>query len=137
MQTSSPGQARLNFPASLLESPPSSTSSLLKTDCGSRKLRPTSKSTRQESSVTHCYTHEFQSEDKGSLSLSLEQRARFLPTAAGTTRKTLRMLFLLGISSPCPSRRITKISLRRRIADFHHLSPRGFHHHSPTPGFCF
>src|SRR5947209_9576741 len=22
-------------------------------------------------------------------------------------------------------------------ADFHDLSPRGFHHHSPTPGFCF
>jgi len=23
------------------------------------------------------------------------------------------------------------------IADFHDLSPRGFHNHSPTPGFCF
>jgi hypothetical protein len=23
------------------------------------------------------------------------------------------------------------------LADFHHLSPRGFHHHSPTPGLCF
>jgi hypothetical protein len=22
-------------------------------------------------------------------------------------------------------------------ADFHDLSPRDFHHHSPTPGFCF
>jgi hypothetical protein len=23
------------------------------------------------------------------------------------------------------------------VADVHHLSPRGFHHHSPTPEFCF
>jgi hypothetical protein len=32
-----------------------------------------------------------------------------------------------------------KIILEQKvaIADFHFLSPRGFHNHSPTPGFCF
>jgi hypothetical protein len=58
--------------------------------------------------------HDFRSEDKGILEF-LVGTACEIADHRGTTRKTLRMLFLLGISSPCPSRRITKISLRRRI----------------------
>jgi hypothetical protein len=29
------------------------------------------------------------------------------------------------------------IALHGHVADFHNLSPRGFHHHSPTPGSQF
>jgi hypothetical protein len=53
---------------------------------------------------------------KGSLSFSLEQRARYLRTTGGQPAKLFVCYFYWGFSSPCPSRRITKISLRRRIA---------------------
>jgi CheY-like chemotaxis protein len=51
-------------------------------------------------------------------------------------------LIVLDISMPLMNRReatrATKSLLPgMRIADFHVLSPRGVHNHSPTPGFCF
>ena len=38
-------------------------------------------------------------------------------------------------------RELTRQQIEARLsalksADFHNLSPRGFHYHSPTPGFC-